>query len=303
MIKALEENFGWGLLASGVLGYFFPALFLWGQEWADEMMILALFFGFLKIDLADLFHLKQNILKMFCFVVGSLFILPSFFWLVTPFLEFEIRQGFFLQLVAPGAVVTPILASFFRLNILWCTVFLVSTSFLFPFTLPLLCGFFFKLELIISRWEMMLFLAKMIFVPALSAFIFRRFLKQQTTKILRISGLLGSGTIMVFLAIIIAKNQSLLAEYLWQSRSLFFLIGLFGLFALRFLLGFILPASSLRERWTNSLMWGNFNNGLMILIAAEFFGPTVLLICLLSEIPWVLAQPTLQSLLKRYYDG
>ncbi len=302
MVKFIEKNFGWELLLFGLLGYLLPDLFLWGKGFADECMIAALFFGFLKIDLADLLHLRQNLLKMFFLVAGSLLLLPAIFWICTPFLAFEVRQGFFLQMVAPGAVVTPILASFFGLNILWCTVFLVTTSFLFPFTLPLLCGFFFDMHLEVPRLAMMLFLMKMIFVPAFCAWVFRRYLRGTTRTILSVSGMLGAISICFFLALVIAKNQQLLAENLWQIKSIVLLGGMFCLFFVRFLTGYFIAASSPRERWTNTLMVGNYNNGLMILIAAEFFGPTVLLICLLSELPWVLAQPTFQSLVKRYYE-
>ena len=298
--KAIEKNFGFLLLVSAILAFIFPQYFLWGESFTDELLMFALFLGCLKINFSEIFHLKENFLKMLFFVALNILLLPLIFYFLSFTLDQEIRIGFFLLLAISGAVVTPLLASFLNLKILWSTVFVILTSAIIPFSLPFLTHFLFGISLEISVLEMTLFLAKIVFVPALLAILFRKFLPKITTSIFLFSGFVGSINMAIFLGIITAINQPFLSENLFQVSTVPLLLGLFLLFFLRFALGFYIPSSDQKEKWTNSLMFGNMNNGLVILLAAEFFAPKVLLIVLLSEIPWVLAQPVFQRLVQSF---
>jgi len=299
--KAIEKNFGFLLLISAILAFIFPQCFLWGKDFTDELLMFALFLGCLKINFSEIFHLKENFLKMLFFVFLNILVVPIIFYFLSFSLDQEIRIGFFLLLAVSGAVVTPLLANFLNLKILWSTVFVILTSAIIPFSLPFLTYFLFGISIKISILEMTLFLAKIVFVPATLAILFRKFFTKVTTSITLFSGFIGSLNMAVFLGFLTAINQPFLSENLFQFSTIPLLLGLFLLFFLRFILGFYMPASDQKEKWTNSLMFGNMNNGLMILLAGEFFAPKVLFVVLLSEIPWVLAQPVFQKLIQAFY--
>lgn len=300
-LKTIENNFGFLLLASAILAFLAPEYFLWGENLTDELLMFALFLGCLKINFREVLHLKNNTLKLILFALFNLVLLPIIFYFISPFPDLDLRLGLFLLLAISGAVATPLLASFLQLKILWAVAFVSLTSILMPFTLPILVKLFFGISLKVSLFEMILFLAKIIFIPLTLAIIFRRYLAKFTKKILKVSGFIGTLDMAVFLGILIAVNQPFLAENIFSLNSTYILAILFLLFLIRFLSGFFMPHENNKERWTNSLMFGNMNNGLAILLAAEFFSPQVLFVVLLSEIPWVVAQPIFQKMVQVFY--
>ncbi len=298
ILKIIPDNFGLILLLFSLFGYFFPEFFLWGKSYTDEMLMLTLFLGCLKINFSEVFHLKENILKMFGLVFLSLILLPFVFYIFSFALDPEIRLGFFLLLAASGAVTTSFMANILNLKILWGTVFVILTSVLLPFTLPFLIYFLFDISVEISVINMSLFLLKMVVIPAVLALIFKQFFKKSIKIILPYSGVLGVLGIALMLSVLAAINQEFLSENLLKPSTGIILIGLFVLFFVRFFMGYVLPSENIKEKLTNSLMFGTMNNALLIILAAEFFTEKVLLILLLSEIPWIVVQPFFQKFVK-----
>lgn len=302
-IKIIEKNFGLVLLVSAILAFLFPEYYLWGENYTDVMLMFALFLGCLKIDFTEILHLKNNIKKLVIFVLLNLILFPIIFYLISPYLNIDIRLGLFLLFAASGAVVTPLLASFLGLKILWAMVFVSLTSVLMPFTLPVLTKIFFSISLDVSLFSMMVFLAKIVFIPLFLSIIFRKYLTKFTKQILKVSGFIGILDMAIFLGILIAINQPFLSVNLFAFNTIPILGLLFLTSLSRFLFGYFMPGENNQEKWTNSLMFGNMNNGLIILLAAKFFNPQVLFVVLLSEIPWVFSQPIFQKLFQVYYKN
>lgn len=299
--KFAEKNFGILLLIGSIISFFIPQYFDWGKDSTDKLLMIGLFLGYLKIDFKEIFHLKNNIGKMLIFVSTSLIIMPLIFYFISPGLNPDLRMGIFLLLGVSGAVMTPFLASMLNLKILWAAVFVILTSFLSPFTLPFLVKTVFYLNINLSLLDMSLFLSKLIFIPSILAIICRKFLPKVTKESIKYSGLLGTLIMILFIGFLVAGNQKFLADNIFKPEILPTIGLLFLLFLTRFIIGFYMPHNNSEERWTNSLMFGNMNNGLVILLAAQFFSQGVLLVTLLSEIPWILAQPIFQKIFQHYY--
>ena len=301
LIKTIENNFGFLLLASAVIAFLVPQYFLWGENFTDKFLMFAFFLGCLKIDFKEVLHLKNSIKKLIFFVLFNLVLLPVIFYSLSFSLSIDTRLGLFLLAAISGAVMTPLIANIFRLKILWSVAFVSLTSVLMPFTLPVLVKLFFDISFEISLLEMMFFLLKIVFIPFVLAMIFKKYLVKITKKIIKLSGFIGSINMAIFLGILIAVNQPFLALNLFTWEAAFILVLLFILFFARFLIGFFMPYENAKERWTNSLMFGNMNNGLVVLLAAEFFSPQVLFVALLSSVPWVMAQPIFQKMVQVFY--
>ncbi len=291
MKKFIEEHFALFLFIAATTAYFYPALFLPVKNFGDEIMMLALFLGFLKLDFSEIRHLKANKIKLLGLIILYLLGLPLIFYVLTPALPEDIRMGLFLLTAMSSAIMCPLLAIFYRLQPLWATAFTVGTSFLVPLTVPLLIQWGFNLTTKIEFGLMFGFLSKIIFIPALAAYGFRRWAPKATKRITTVSNLLGVGCMFVFMGLLIAKNQPHIAEHLFSWFALQALVGLFITTFTLFAIGYMIPAKKTKERLTTSLTFGNMNNGLAILLAAEFFSPGVLLVVLLSEISWISAQP------------
>ena len=274
-----------------VAGYIFPNLFLWGPKITDKLLMFSFFLGCLRIDFDEVVHLKSNYYKLFLFAGVNLVLLPVIIYYATPYLGQDTRIGVFLIMATAGGMLTPLIASFMGLNVLWAVVYVIVTSSLVPFTLPLLTKILFGVSMNVSGGEMILFLSKIVFPPAILAYIVRKYLPKFSNNFMKFSGTIGSANMSLFIAIVIAQNNVFLKDNLFYWQTLPVLLLLCVIFVIRYLIGYYIINQSVRERWSNSLLFGVMNNGLVILFASQYFSEQVLYITLLSEIPWILAQP------------
>lgn len=295
--KFCEKNFGLLLVIFGSLAFIYPKTFSWGESFTDEALMIGLFLGFLKIDFSELLHLKNNLGKMLIFVLISLILVPFSFFLVSAQLDSEIRLGVFLLLAVSGALMTPLLASILKLKILWSAVFMILTSILLPISMPFLIKALFAIEVEIPTTKMIFFLAKIIFIPLLLAVTVKKIAPKLVKATMPYYSFLGIIVTISFLGALIAANQKALAENIFKAESIFILLLLFLATAYRYMVGYFMPHQNKNEKWTNSFMFGTANNGIVILLSAQFFSEKVLFILLLSEIPWTIAQPIFQKLL------
>lgn len=300
--KFFEKNFGILLLTFAVLSFFIPTAFDWAKNLTDEMLMVSLFLGFLKIDFKEIFHLRNNIGKMIFFVLQSLILIPVTFYFITPYLDNDVRIGVFLLIGVSGALMAPLLASVFKLKVLWSAVFTIFTSVLMPFTLPFLVKAFFGISFEIDIFTMMIFLMKIIFIPLISAIICKHFFPKLIKKTIGYYSFIGILLTICFLGALIANNQETLSKNILNPETIPTVLILIATTFSRYLIGFLMPAADKQEKWTNSFMFGTTNNGIVILFAAQFFPEKVLFVLLLSEIPWITAQPIFQKLIQTYYQ-
>ncbi|MFB6320667.1 bile acid:sodium symporter family protein [Saccharicrinis sp. FJH54] len=292
IFKKIEQNFGFWMLLFSVIGFLVPDLFSWGNSITDKLLMFSFFLGCLRIDFEEAVHLKSNWGKLILFTFLNLVVLPVLLYFITPFLNVETRTGLFLIMAACGGMLTPLIASFVGLNVLWAVVYVVISSSLIPFVLPLLVKLMFGINMEISGLDMILFLAKIVFPPALLAYVFRKYFSGLSDRFMRYSGTIGSINMSFFIAIVIAHNHAFLSEHLFQWDTIPLLLMMTFVFVIRYLTGYVMPAASKKERWSNALLFGVMNNGLIILFANNYFSEQVMFVTLLSEVPWILAQPT-----------
>lgn len=293
-IAYIEKNFGLWLLIMGVIGYVFPEGFLWGGNISDKLLMFSFFLGCLRIDLKEALHLKSNYRKLFLFAFLNMILLPVLLFFATSFLELDTRSGLFLIMATSGGMLTPLISSFMGLNVLWAVVYVILTSSLVPFTLPLLVDLLFGIKMDVSGLDMILFLSKIVFPPAILAFLIRRYMSNFSKKLMVYSGSIGSFNMAFFIGIVIAQNHRFLQANLFQMSTLPILGIMCLIFIVRYVIGFNMPYNNKNERWSNALLFGVMNNGLVILFASQYFSEQVLFVTILSEIPWILAQPIFQ---------
>ena len=293
MIK-LENYFGICLFGGGFLGFLFPSLFSWGQPFLSYLLMLALFLGFLRVDLAEVTHLKKGMGRLFIYALLASIFMPSAFFFASGWIPFELRLGLFLMLATCAGANAPLIVSFLRLRILWASVFVAMTSLLVTFALPVMVAEFFKFTLTIDALEMSLFLGKIIIIPAILAVIFRKYFGTLAQQIQSTAGTIGTLNLAFFMAVLVSLNHGYIQESGLSWLTLYAILGMFVVFFIRFFVGFLLPAKSADERWTNGLMFVIINNNLVILLAAEFFSPEIFWIALLSQIPWIMAFPAIR---------
>jgi len=248
------------------------------------------FLGFLKIDLAEIIYLKNNKSRLLILIFFYLIVLPLLFFAVSGALNQEIRIGLFLIFASSAAMAAPILATIYRLNVLWSAAFAILTSLLVPFTIPFLVKICFKLNIEINTLEMILFLSKIILIPVISAFLTKKYLKKPVEKLKKISGFAGTITMALFIAILVAKNNMIIKENIYSIFTLQAILFLCAAFLALFIIGYFIPAENIKERLLNMLTFGIMNNGIVILLSDKFFSPVVFWVVLLTEIPLIFSQ-------------
>jgi bile acid:Na+ symporter, BASS family len=300
IFKKIEQNFGFWMVLFSVIGFLMPDLFRWGNTITDKLLMFSFFLGCLRIDFEEAVHLKSNWGKLILFTFLNLIVLPVFLYLITPFLNVDTRTGLFLIMAACGGMLTPLIASFVGLNVLWAVVYVIISSSLIPFVLPLLVQIMFGVQMDVSGSDMILFLARIVFPPALLAYVVRKYTPGFSTRFMRYSGTIGSINMSLFIAIVIAHNHAFLSAHLFHWSTIPLLLMMTSVFVIRYLTGFFMPAANKKERWSNALLFGVMNNGLIILFANRYFSEHVMFITLLSEVPWILAQPVFQKVYQYY---
>jgi BASS family bile acid:Na+ symporter len=252
--------------------------------------MIALFFGFLGINYQEFKHLKQNWPKMLILVFLHMLLLPAAVFYLFAFLEFELQVGLFLVTAVSSAMVNPAIAGVLKLNVFWATVFVATSSIVLPFSLPLLVRFLLKIEIDLDTMAMFVNLIKLIFIPAVLALLVRYYSAKATQFLRSISSITSVISILLLLTVILAENKDFVRANLFSLLALQAVLYNLVVFAILFLVGYFTPGFALRERLTNSYMFGIMNSGVCFLIAANYFTPGIFLVAFFSEIGWIISQ-------------
>jgi predicted Na+-dependent transporter len=162
------------LYGSLLAGIFFPGPSAIVSGTINHMMMAMLFLVFIKISLADVGRaLISNWAGMIWGILLRLVIAPAVAYWVTLALYPPLAFPILLLAGASTAVSAPFFASLCRSNISYCLVMAVMTSLILPISLPLLTKVLAQTTLDYDLAAMALFLAMMIFVPLVVAFVFR----------------------------------------------------------------------------------------------------------------------------------
>lgn len=298
LLKFTSRNYGLTMLSLALTGFFLPQIYTIFHNYSDIFLMAALFLGCLKIQFSEILHLKNNKLKLVLYILISILIVPIVFHYTVNFINPDLKLGLFLLLATAGGVTAPMIANILNLKILWTTAYVVLSSLVIPFSIPFLIATFYHIHIDISYLDMSLFLLRMVLIPAILAIIFKNFLQKTSRKLISISNGIGPIIIGFFFAIVISRNQPFLLENLFHLNTIPILVGLIFVYSLKYLLGYLLPASDMKEKLSTSMMFGINNNGLMIILAADFLSSSVLLVLLLSQLPWILSQPLFEKFCK-----
>ena len=295
----IQNHFGITFLALVCCALWRPNVFSPLQNHAENLLMGALFLGYLKIEFGEFSHLRANAIKIFALSIASITLLPICVFLLVFWLPLPTALGLTMIAAAPGAMMSPLIAGMWNLRVLWTSIYVIITSILLPLTFPYVILILFGSKIEISALDMSLFLAKMIIIPSVLAFVFKKISRTMAQKISDNSGAIGTLCIAFFVAIIVASNRDFLLMGFSKLQTFASLGLMILLFLFCFCIGYLIPTQEKREKLTNCLMFGCMNNGIVIIVASKFFSPEVQLVLLLSEIPWSFSLPLFRRFLIR----
>jgi len=267
-------------------GIFVPSTTKFLQPYPLYFIMFLLFLSFLSIKLGDIWDLLVKQWKIALWLTGvKLLLLPflNYVLLRVTFPDFAVA-GLLISGVSTG-VVAPFIAILAEADEALVLLLVVTTSFLVPFTLPVIVKSLVGKTMAISLLAMMQMLGMMIFVPVLSVGILRRLYSPLPSFLLK-------HRFPISLVTLAAMNLGIFSRYssyFHQKPGMILFAGLIAFFLgfvyLVFGIGF-LWRGRVEEQVSSAIILGNMNNVLIIVFAAQFFGPREATVAAIYMIPF-----------------
>lgn len=280
------EKFFWTFLIAGILaGLAFPVYNDFLMSLLKPLLMLMLLLVFLKIDISHIFHKMKNYRLILFIVLMNMVVVPLFFFLVIRNFDENLAVGILLLTAMPAAVASPALTDIVKGNTALSASIVIATSVVTPLTIPLLFWMTKANKLNVDLWFLLRDLSFIIFLPMLISQVTKRYFPDliRSANYLFTSINVFILTAMVYIAI--ASQKSLILsqpeKLVWQIGFLYLIFILLHIFG--FLLGY---REDMKSKIAITIGSAYMNNGLAIVLAAVYFEPSILLLVVLSELPW-----------------
>lgn len=281
----IEKYFGIFLIAGLLLGLTYPVYNDFLMSLLEPFLMVLLLLVFLKTDVAQIFQKMKNYRYMAYLVFMFMVVIPVLFFLTTDLFNKEFAIGILLLTAMPAGAASPALTDIVKGNTALSTSILITTSIIAPFTVPVLFWALNVDDLSVNPWWVFKNLAVIVFLPMLISLIGKKYFPSKIEKaghfFTSVNIILLS--LMVF-AVIGSQRQVILNDFiniLWKTGFLylaFILLHVFG-----FLIGF---KEDKKGKIATVIGAAYMNNSMAIVLAALYFEPSILVLMVLSEIPW-----------------
>lgn len=286
MRKFIEEKFWLLLIIALVLGLVSPFL---GKDLSfliiPSLMVI-LFLTYLKIDYLDILsHVKQP--KFIAYVLCIyLLLIPAVLYAVVSFMHPSLAISVLLLCSMPPGAAAPFLTDLMKGN----TTLSIAVTFLSyiiaPFTVVALFFFLTQKTIQLDLWGLAQTLLLINFLPLIFSQIVRKYKKgliKRTQTYFSVTNIVLI-TLMVYI-IIASQSQQILSQPLSSLISDTF--WLFFIFTIHLIAGYYLAFWRKKdEKIALAVSKAYMNNALAIGLAFSFFEPRVIILMVLSEIPW-----------------
>ena len=274
------------VFASMAAGILFPGFGSYFQDLPFYCVMVLFSLSYLSISMKSVWlTLKNDAAAILVFVILKSLILPvAIYYLFKIFLPDYAMAALLLTGSSTGAV-APLISNIVRGNSALVLVVVVVTSALVPFVLPALILAVAAKETEISLTAMMRMLLTVIFVPIIIIEVLRRLAPSVLTYVFKLQFPLS----LVFFAI---TNLGIFYRYapFFHKEPVI----IFSSLAIVLVLSVLYSATGILFYWKGTLenqlagavMLGNMNNVLIIVFAAQFFGPLEPLVSAMYMIPF-----------------
>jgi BASS family bile acid:Na+ symporter len=281
----VERHFWLFLVAGIVLGIWNP-IHLKASPFIPKVLLgLMLFLVFLKIDAIEIIENIRNYRLMMYISIMYMIIIPLFFFFSVNFIDHELAIGILLLTAMPAGVSTPALTDILKGNVPLSMSMAIVSQLLAPFTVPFLFWLIDIKGLEINEWLILRDISILVFAPMIFSQLIKRFFP---TAVRRGQHLFTSGNVLVLFAFVLvtiaSQREVLLAD---PVRLIWKVAILYVVFILLHVGGYLILLNDRKEnRIAVAIGAAYMNNGMAIVLAASYFRPEVLVLMVLSELPW-----------------
>lgn len=285
-IGFLIEKYFWLILVAGiVLGLWNPVPVEMGPFLPKILLGLMLFFVFLKIDALEILESIRNIKLMIYIAAVYMIIIPLLFFFPISIFDAELATGILLLTAMPAGVSSPALADIVKGNVSLSMSVAIVSQLVAPFTVPLLFWMIDMRGLEINELLILRDIAVLIFTPMIISQIFKRFFPGTIRKTQHLFTSANVLLLFTFVYLAMSSQREVILEnpfsLVWQ------IIILYVVFILLHIIGYLAYFKGSREnRISVAIGAAYMNNGMAIVLAASYFKPEILVLMVLSELPW-----------------
>ncbi len=285
-LHLIIEKYFWVFFISGlVLGLVAPVYNDFLMTLLKPFLMIMLFLVFLKTDIGQIFKKIRNYKQMTFLALSFMIVIPLLFYFVLITFDQEFAVGILLLTAMPAAVASPALTDIVKGNTALSTSIVIITSIIAPFTVPFLFWLIQFDDLSVSPWWLLKDLAMIIIVPVLASQAIKkystRFIVKKAHQLTSVNIIILS--LMVYIAMG-SQRDVIVNDFtgiLWHTFLLYLVF--IVLHVLGHFMGF---AEDNKGKIAITIASAYKNNGMAIVLAALYFEPSVLVLMVLSELPW-----------------
>lgn len=283
--QAIEKHFWIFLMAGILLGLWQPVVFIPPRFLAKILLGMMLFIVFLKIDVLDIIEEMRDYKLMIYISLFYMIIIPVIFFLLFSIFDRQLALGILLLTAMPAGVSTPALTDILKGNIALTMSIAIVTQVIAPFTVPFLFWIIGTRDLEIDKLLLFKDIAIMVFSPLFLAQIIKRYFPESVKRAQHLFTSANVLLLFAFVFVAISSQRNMILEnpvsLAWKTALLYLVFII--LHAIGYFMGY---KESNENKIAMSVTSAYMNNGLAIVLASAYFGPDILVLMVLSEIPW-----------------
>ncbi|MFA5995948.1 MAG: bile acid:sodium symporter [Patescibacteria group bacterium] len=295
--KLLESYFYAWLILAVIIALIYPTPFLGWKNSISYFLGIVMFVNFLKIDVRDLVGNLKKPGLMLWLLGAQMLLVPTLLYVIALPFNHEVAVAFLLIAALPPGVASAALVDLFKGNVSLALVLTMLGHVVVPFTIPLLLWVLLGNSVMLPLLDIFKMLLMVIMIPLVLAYLTRRYANKIISPLKPYFPLLVVGSLFMVVLVAVSLN----ASYVRSN-----VIGLLGYFMVFVGLSLSFHALGWLMTWKQSgatkiaaVVTLNYNNiALGILLAVQFFSPTVVLYTTIYEIIWNLLLPVSKTVFK-----
>jgi bile acid:Na+ symporter, BASS family len=286
-INDLIEKYFWLFLMAGIIvGLWNPLPFRVFPAFLPKLLLgMMLFLVFLKIDSLQILENIRNYKLMIYISFVYMILIPVFFFFSIRIFNPDLAIGILLLTAMPAGVSTPALTDIVKGNVPLSMSLTIVTQMISPFTVPLL---FWLINLhghSVDKLLMLKDMAIIVFLPMIFSQLIKKYFPLTIKKTQHLFTSLNVLLLFTFVYLAISSQRNHILEnpvgLVWKIAVLYMV------FILLHIIGYLICFKQKKEnRITVAIGAAYMNNGMAIVLATSYFKPEVLVLTVLSELPW-----------------
>lgn len=272
MLDRINQLFPLWAISLSVIAFFQPHLFINFKSWIIPLLSIIMFSMGLTLKLENFAHVFQRPKLIFLGVSLQFLLMPLYAWIIASALQLEavLLAGMILVGASPGGTASNVITYLAKGDVALSITLTTVSTLLAVILTPLLTLLYAGQSVPVDPLAMFLAISKVVLLPILGGVLLNQFFSSQLTHARAFFPLVAMIAIVFIIAIVVALNQTRLAELGMLLSLAVILHNALGLIS-GYSIAKLLKYDSKVAR-TLAIEVGMQNSGLAVALASKYFG-------------------------------